>query len=122
MGAGFWAEEWSSSGFWSRVLQRVLHKKPRAVGISGTGDGDFFIRQNTAATIAHLMKYKHYSLRRAAKAAIDDLSRTPGKGGVICLDNKGNVALPMNSGGMFRGVIKANGKPLTAIFNDDVLG
>lgn len=83
------------------------------------------------------MKYKGYSLRRAAKAATDNLSDTPGTGGVICLDDKGNgapniftrnsitnlseVALSMNSGGMFRGIIRADGKPLTAIFNDDVL-
>ena len=31
------------------------------------------------------------------------------------------VALPLNSSGMYRGVIKSDGIPLTAIFDDDEL-
>jgi len=118
MGAGFWAGEWTSKRWWSGIWK---HKRRRAVGISGTGDGDYFIRENIAATVAHLMEHKGYSLRRAAKQAIRNLSKTEGTGGIICVDNKGKVALPMNSGGMFRGVITSEGKPLTAIFSDDEL-
>ena len=42
MGAGFWAEEWSVGRFrrfWD-WLTRKKHADKRAVGISGTGDGD----------------------------------------------------------------------------------
>jgi len=118
MGAGFWASEWTPKRWWSRIWKG---NHSRAVGISGTGDGDYYIRENTAATVAHLMEYKGYSLHRAAKMAIHNLSKTPGKGGLIGLDNNGRVALQMNSTGMFRGVIRVDGKPLTAIFSDDVL-
>jgi beta-aspartyl-peptidase (threonine type) len=42
MGAGFWAEEWAVG--WGRRIWDTLkgkrHAKKRAVGISGTGDGD----------------------------------------------------------------------------------
>lgn len=44
MGSGFWAEEWSiRQGFFARVLNKMMGKsagKRRAVGVSGTGDGD----------------------------------------------------------------------------------
>ena len=43
-------------------------------------------------SIATLMKYKNYSVDRAAKRAIDDLANGEGQGGVICLDNKGKGA------------------------------
>jgi len=41
-GAGFWAEEWSF-GWGRRLWERLAgrnHKRKRAVGVSGTGDGD----------------------------------------------------------------------------------
>ncbi len=37
MGAGFWAEEWPLKSWWRKVLRKPTLK---AVGISGTGDGD----------------------------------------------------------------------------------
>ena len=42
MGSGFWAEEWSESRWIKRVWGALTGKKhlKRAVGISGTGDGD----------------------------------------------------------------------------------
>lgn len=41
MGSGFWAEEWKETS-WCRKLSRKLSGRPnsKAVGISGTGDGD----------------------------------------------------------------------------------
>mgnify|MGYP003338204737 CR=1 FL=1 len=41
-----------------------------------------------------------------------------GRGGVIAVDAKGNVAMPFNSEGMYRGVIRTDGKPWTAIKRD----
>lgn len=46
MGSGFWAEEWTRKrGFFPRIWRTLLKKddsksKTRAVGVSGTGDGD----------------------------------------------------------------------------------
>jgi len=37
------------------------------------------------------------------------LARTKGNGGVIVVDNQGNVAMPFNTTGMFRGVMSADG-------------
>lgn len=46
MGSGFWAEEWTvKTNFWRRLCDLVLFRSiqrtsRRAVGVSGTGDGD----------------------------------------------------------------------------------
>lgn len=40
MGAGFWAEEWQTKG-WRKTWDKIRRKSSRrAVGVSGTGDGD----------------------------------------------------------------------------------
>jgi beta-aspartyl-peptidase (threonine type) len=119
MGAGYWAEEWTPQGWFRRALHKMIGHRKRAVGISGTGDGDFFIRQATASTIARRMKYHHESLSKATRHAVNDLRREGGLGGVIAIDQSGNVALPLNSPGMYRGVIREDGIPKTAIFAED---
>lgn len=41
MGSGFWAEEWEVTGLVTRTINTLLGRSTRrAVGISGTGDGD----------------------------------------------------------------------------------
>ncbi|KAF5385989.1 hypothetical protein D9615_002417 [Tricholomella constricta] len=125
MGSGFWAEDWGKSerSWVQKVLSKVFKKKryTRAVGVSGTGDGDYFIRLTTAATIARRVQYLHEPLEKAAQTAVDDLLVNGGIGGVIALDDQGNIAMPLNCPGMYRGVIKEDGVPKTAIFADDVL-
>ncbi|KAH0589316.1 hypothetical protein H2248_005078 [Termitomyces sp. 'cryptogamus'] len=118
MGSGFWAEQWSRS-----LRDKAFHSKQesRAIGISGTGDGDYFIRSNTAVTIARRVQYLHEPLQVAAQTAIEDLLAQGGIGGVIALDDLGNVAMPLNCPGMYRGVIREDGVPKTAIFADDIL-
>ncbi|KAF8585914.1 asparaginase [Ramaria rubella] len=117
MGAGFWAEEWKAHGW----FRKIFGKKTRAVGVSGTGDGDYFIRLATASTLAHRMKFLHKPLAEAGTFVVEELRRDGGSGGLIALDAKGNVAMPLNSTGMYRGLIREGRKPQTAIFDDDEL-
>ncbi|KAI0373435.1 asparaginase [Pilatotrama ljubarskyi] len=122
MGAGFWAEEWSVKGLVRRAWRRVRGKNTKAaVGVSGTGDGDYFIRLATASTIGRRMKYLHERVGVAAEACVEELRRDGGIGGVIALDSEGNVAMPMNCSGMYRGVVYEDGVPKTAIFDHDEL-
>ncbi|CAE6422798.1 unnamed protein product [Rhizoctonia solani] len=125
MGSGFWAEAWSEpeQGLWAKALRILGRETPRtrAVGVSGTGDGDYFIRKATAVDLARRMRYQGRSLKSAAQQVVDDLRQAGGTGGVVALDNLGNVAMPMNSTGMYRGVIDSKGEPKVAIFDDDSL-
>ncbi|KAI0829932.1 asparaginase [Trametes gibbosa] len=122
MGAGYWAEEWAVDGWFRKAWRRMTGESETvAVGVSGTGDGDYFIRLATGSTIGRRMKYLHEPLQDAAKACVEELRRDGGVGGVIALDNAGNVAMPLNCSGMYRGVVREDGVPKTAIFDDDEL-
>ncbi len=84
--------------------------------VSGTGHGEFFLRGVVAYDIAAKMEYQGIALTNAAdEVVMRKLKDAGGRGGVIALDAKGNVAMPFNSEGMYRGVIRADGKPWTAI-------
>jgi len=109
-GAGFWAEEWTEVG-----------GSPCAVGVSGTGDGDYFIRQATASTVSRRVRFLRETLEQAATRVVNDLLLDGGSGGLIALDSSGNVTMPMNCAGMYRGLIRENGIAKTAIFADDIL-
>jgi len=67
------------------------------------------------------MKFLGESLQKSADAVVNRLEEDGGLGGVIALDQKGNAAFAINCRGMYRGIIREDGIPLTAIFKDDVL-
>jgi beta-aspartyl-peptidase (threonine type) len=84
--------------------------------VSCTGHGEFFMLGATAYDVAARMKYKVTSLEEAAKAAIDQLRTIGGEGGLVAVDSSGNVALPFNSEGMYRGWINESGDPIIEIY------
>jgi beta-aspartyl-peptidase (threonine type) len=72
--------------------------------ISCTGHGEFFIRYVVAYDVAALMEYKSLSLEDATNMVVmDKLVKAGGEGGLIAVDKNGNVAMPFNSEGMYRG-------------------
>jgi len=85
-------------------------------GISCTGWGEFYIRNVVAKTISDLMEYKGLSVAEASKMALDKVGKMGGDGGLIALDKKGNVAMPFNTEGMYRGTITADGKIEVSIY------
>lgn len=88
--------------------------------VSATGHGEFFIRWTVAHDISALMEYKGLSLKEASELVVNDkLVKAGGSGGVICVDKMGNVSLPFNSPGMFRGFATADGKEGVFIYKDE---
>lgn len=85
-------------------------------GISCTGWGEFYIRNVVAKTISDLMEYKGLSVAEASKIVLDKVGKMGGDGGLIALDKKGNVALPFNTEGMYRGTITTDGKIEISIY------
>ncbi len=71
-------------------------------GVSATGWGEFFIRSVVAYDIAAMVEYKKMSVTEAAKKSLQKVADLGGDGGVIVLDNKGNVAMEFNTAGMYR--------------------
>ncbi|MGG7663713.1 isoaspartyl peptidase/L-asparaginase family protein [Dyadobacter sp. BHUBP1] len=87
--------------------------------VSATGHGEYFIRSVVAHDISALMEYKGLSLTDAANEVVmKKLVERGGEGGVIAVDRNGNVAMPFNSEGMYRGYIKSDGKREILIYKD----
>jgi L-asparaginase / beta-aspartyl-peptidase len=90
--------------------------------ISATGHGEIFIRYAAAHEIASRMRYAGQSLEEASRAVvIDMLGPAGGSGGVIAVDQAGNVSLPFNCSGMYRGVVRGDGRLLTAIYDEPLI-
>lgn len=123
LGAGFWAEEWEDGGLtWMRpsigkmLLDTLLcgktsRKQPgtRAVAMSGTGNGDFFLRFQACHLVACRMRFGKETLVEAVKAVagrggeIDDgASGQAGIIGIELVDDVGNIVWDLNCGGMCR--------------------
>lgn len=88
------------------------------VAVSTTGQGEYFIRGVTAYDIAALMDYQDMSLADATATAMDKLGKRGGTGGLIAIDRDGNIALPFNTTGMFRGHLLPGAQPLVDIFRE----
>jgi beta-aspartyl-peptidase (threonine type) len=89
----------------------------RTAAISCTGTGEMFIRTVAAYDICARMAYAGASLEQAAQAVVMEvLPAIGGRGGLVAVDRHGNVSMPFNTEGMYRGVARV-GEPLqTAIF------
>lgn len=88
--------------------------------VSATGHGEYFIRFHVAADICSRVKYKGLSVQEAGDEVIHGvLEQSGGTGGVIIIDADGNVAMPFNTEGMYRGYFQGNGEVNIAIYNED---
>lgn len=84
--------------------------------VSATGDGEYFIRASVAHDISALMEYRGLSVEEAARTVLDKVEKLGGTGGVIVINGKGEMALPFNTSGMYRGHVDQTGKFVTDIF------
>jgi len=85
--------------------------------VSATGHGEYFIRYTVAHDISALMEYKGLSLAQAADEVIHKkLEEVDGRGGIISVDQWGNVHLSFNTSGMFRAFATSGGDRGVNIF------
>jgi len=90
----------------------------KTCGVSCTGHGEFFIRYTVARDIAAMMEYKGSSLKEACDYIIyQKLVEKGGEGGLIAIDHQGNIEMPFNSSGMYRGWAK-EGQREVKIYKD----
>ncbi len=87
--------------------------------VSATGHGEYFIRIGVARDIAAQMEYQGATVGQAADATLAKVAKLGGDGGVICLDRAGNVAMPFNTAGMYRGFRLSTGTSMVKIFGDE---
>ncbi len=87
-------------------------------GVSATGWGEFFIRAVAAHDVCARMRYRRDSVGKAAGDVLDGIAKRGGDGGMIALDDRGNVAMPFNTDGMYRGIVTGDGLVQIAIYRD----
>jgi beta-aspartyl-peptidase (threonine type) len=65
------------------------------------------------------MEYGKYSLKEAAELVINEkLVKQEALGGIIGIDNKGNIVMSFNTDGMFRGYITNNSEPIVQLYKE----
>ena len=88
--------------------------------VSGTGWGEYYIRTVAAHAICMQVSQMRVPIKRAAAVVINqEIPALGGNGGAIALDAHGNIAIPFNTDGMYRGWIDASGVPHVAIYGDE---
>jgi len=87
--------------------------------VSCTGTGEYFMRVVVGHDIAAQMKYANKSLAEAADATLAKVGQLGGDGGLIAIDHNGNVAMPFNTPGMYRGFKLSTGSQTIALYGAD---
>lgn len=104
----------------SAMLGAGCYADNRTAAMSATGTGEAFMRSLALYDIAAQMQYAGRSLAQAARQVImEKLPLHGGRGGMIGIDAQGNIALPFNTEGMYRGYIRAGAAPQVAIYADE---
>ena len=101
------------------IIGAGTYANNKSCGVSATGHGEYFIRATVARSICALMEYKGLSLQEAAdEIVMKQLVEMKGDGGIIAVDNQGNIVYSFNSAGMYRGRVSNKEKPSTGIFKE----
>lgn len=103
----------------SPIIGAGTYADNRTCAVSGTGEGEYFIRLGVARDISALMDYRGMTLQQAADEVIQvKLPALGGEGGVIAVDQHGNIAMSFNTAGMYRGYIDKEGRPVVKIYKE----
>ena len=87
------------------------------VAVSSTGTGEIFMRGVAAYDVSALIEYGDLSLQAASdRVVMEKLPALGGSGGMIAVDRHGNIALPFNCEGMYRGFGYVGDAPSVGIY------
>ena len=98
------------------VIGAGTYANNKTCAVSATGDGEYFIRTMVAHDVSALMEYRRQIAQEAAQTVLDKIAELGGTGGLIAIDRQGNITLPFNTSGMYRGYVDPNGKFVIEIY------
>ena len=101
----------------SALIGAGTYAKNSTCAVSATGHGELFIRANIAGRMSALMELGGCSLNEAAKQIVHE-ELEEDIGGLIAIDQKGNICMPFNTGGMFRGSITSGQEPQVQVWKN----
>lgn len=99
----------------SPIIGAGTYAWDRTCAVSGTGDGEFFLRLCLAHRVSAEVEHGA-SLGEAVRRAIAELSALGGEGGIIATDPAGAVAHAFHASGMYRAWRDAHGDEGVAVF------
>ena len=115
---GMTNKRWNRIGD-SPIIGAGTYANNNSCAVSCTGHGEYFIRYAVAYDVSAMMEYKGYTLVEATNEVIHDkLKDAGGSGGLIAVDSRGNIAMPFNTEGMYRGYLKPGKKEVLIYKND----
>jgi len=100
----------------SPIIGAGTYANNATCAVSGTGDGEYFIRAVVGHEVSTLIQYRGMSVTDAAEQAIKKVGELGGTGGLIAIDREGHVAMPFNTSGMYRGRVDPDGKFIIEIY------
>lgn len=104
----------------SPIIGAGTYADDAACAISGTGHGEYFIRNAVAHDICARVLYAEMTIREASESVImEKLVEQDASGGVIALGPDGSFATPFNTAGMYRGWVSSETPLATAIYDDE---
>lgn len=101
------------------VIGAGCYANNNSCAVSGTGDGEFFMMTVAAHDVSALVEYGGKPVQEATQIVLDKIAKLGGEGGLIAIDKDGNLALPFNTSGMYRGYVDPNGKFVTEIYKQE---
>ncbi len=94
----------------SPIIGAGTYARDGVCAVSGTGQGEFFIRHVLGHEIASRMAYLGETLEQATAQLLVDLAPYHIGAGLIAVDAQGHVSLRFNTAGMFRGWATGDGQ------------
>ncbi len=102
------------------IIGAGTYANNNSCAVSSTGWGEYFIRAMVAHDISALMQYKGLTLKEAAREVIQKkIPDLGGDGGIIAVDNNGNMVAEFNTSGMYRASMNASGELEVAMYGED---
>ena len=88
------------------------------VAVSGTGVGEQYIRHGIASRVAMLMELGKFDVSSALEHCLNKVLE-PEDGGLIAVDNNGNISLQSSTTSMARGAADSSGRFETKLWMDE---
>ena len=112
---GFPAEFFAGQGDVGLALLRIIRRQRTMDDLrSRVGEFQHLLGQFQHGELAGVAEVHGARKRRVrfhqAQETIDQIEKMGGDGGLIALDKDGNIAMPFNTAGMYRGAVTENGE------------
>lgn len=99
------------------IIGAGCYANDRTAAVAATGTGEAFLRGVAAYDVSALMEYAGLTLQQACDRVIHEkLPALGGSGGLVAVNARGELAMPFNTEGMYRGEVRVGSAPVVGIY------